>query len=203
MQNRIEPICFEEGLTGGVQQGSLQGVAELVERSAEVFIKEMLSRLLSHARSNAADGMGVQTNKFKRQLRKEESALENGTLQRNAAGLLPVQMDSQAQKETLTAYDLRLSLGLRDGFLDTDHFLEESIWLNQYTFDNFDEPLDKGRLVNGIMDPAADQKASANADADAMTIDGDDLDLGQFRGVASHDTDIVMTALDDCLLAAG
>ncbi|KAF1817756.1 uncharacterized protein K489DRAFT_308314, partial [Dissoconium aciculare CBS 342.82] len=114
MQNRIEPICFEEGLTGGVQQGSLQGVAELVERSAEVFIKETLSRLLSHARSNAADGMGVQTNMFKRQLRKEELALENGTLQRNAAGLLPVQMDAQVRKDPLTAYDLRLSMGLCD-----------------------------------------------------------------------------------------
>lgn len=202
MQNRIEPICYEEGLTGGVQQGALQGVAELVEQAAEVFIKEMLGSFLGHARSNGVGGEGIYTNKFRRQLRKEEDDAERGILQRNAAGLLPVEMETQAKRAPIDLQDLRLSLNLSDPYLRIDHFLDETIVLNQYPEMDSKPQLNghsygDGRpLTNGVK-----RSSTAPPDPDAMDID--DFDYGSFKGVTKKDHDNVMGALDDCLLAAG
>ncbi|USW56613.1 Putative transcriptional coactivator Hfi1/Transcriptional adapter 1 [Septoria linicola] len=202
LQNKIEPICYEQGLTGGVQQGMLQGCAELVEQACEVYIKEMLSHFLAHARSNAVGRDGVQTHKFMRQFRMEEDDAERGVLQRNAGGLLPVEMQMQAQREPLRMADMRLGLGLSDSFLKQDRFLDEQIMLKHYPTVS---PSSKssinglsGHLTNGI-------KRSGTAgpeNADAMDIDSE-FDCGHFKGVAKNDHDSVMGALDDCLLAAG
>ncbi|KAF2173370.1 hypothetical protein M409DRAFT_61813 [Zasmidium cellare ATCC 36951] len=201
MQNRIEPICYEEGLTGGVQQGALQSVAELVEQAAEVFVKEMLGGFLGHARSNGVGGEGIHTNKFRRQLRKEENDLDRGILQRNAAGLLPIEMEMQAKRDPLDMQDLRLSLKLADPYLEIDHFLDETVMLTHYPDISTTPYLngfggDHGRpLTNGVK-----RSSTAPPDPDAMELD---LDVGGFKGVEKRDQENVLTALDDCLLAAG
>ncbi|KAK4497727.1 hypothetical protein PRZ48_010380 [Zasmidium cellare] len=184
MQNRIEPICYEEGLAGGVQQGALQSVAELVEQAAEVWVKEMLGSLLTHARSNGVGSEGIKTNKFRRQLRKEEDDLERGILQRNAAGLVPIEIEMQAKREPLDMQDLRLSLKLSDNYLEDDHFLDETIMLNHYPdIESF--PLDL--RVNGgpVLTNGVKRSSTAPPDPDAMDIDG--LDGGSFKGVEQKD----------------
>ncbi|KAK4614274.1 hypothetical protein CLAFUR0_09301 [Fulvia fulva] len=193
IQNRIEPICYEEGLTG-VSQGALPGCAEIIEQALEVQLKEMLGSLLHHARSNGAGGEGVQTNKFRRQLRKEEDDAERGILQRNAAGLLPAEMEMQAKRQPLDRQDLRLSINLYDPFLRSDRFLDEHIMLNQYPimdnkpqlngFGHVDKPITNGVTI---------------ADPDAMDIDG--TEYAGFQGIGKAEHDGVMGALDDCLLA--
>ena len=210
MQNRIEPICYEEGLAGGVQQGTLQSCAELVEQAAEVFIKEMLGNLLEHSRSNPFGGSGVQTQKFQRQLRREDRDVERGTLQRNAADLLPVEVEMQAKREPLDMRDLRLSLSLADPFLLQDRFLAETILLNQWP--NADS-VERSKMPNGaagaggpVMNGVtyrqdAGAGGGSSADPDAMAVD--DIDYATFKGVSKTDHDGLMGVLDDCLLAAG
>lgn len=203
MQNRIEPICYEEGLAGGVQQGALANLAELVEQATEVYVKEMIGSFLGHTRSNGVAGESIQTHKFRRQLRKEEDDAERGILQRNAAGMVPVEMEMQAKREALDMQDLRLSLKLSDPYLGIDPFLDETIMLNQWPEMDLKPQLNgqtygDGRpLTNGVK-----RSSTAPPDPDAMDIDGG-FDYGQFKGIHQKDHENVMGILDDCLLAAG
>ncbi|CAK1366808.1 uncharacterized protein RHO25_011543 [Cercospora beticola] len=202
LQNKIEPICYEQGLTGGVQQGMLQGCAELVEQACEVYIKEMLSAFLGHSRSNAVGKDGVQTHKFKRQLRREEDDADRGVLQRNAGGMLPVEMQMQAQRAPLRMADMRLALGLSDSFLKQDRFLEEQIMLKHYPVLDLSAKGGINGVSTHLTNGVKRRKLSGPDNADAMDIDAE-FDYGQFKGVAKNDHDSVMSALDDCLLAAG
>lgn len=207
LQSRIEPICYENGLTGGVQQGMQQTCAELLQQAAEVHFKEMLSIFLTHARSNAVGWEGVQTHKFKRQLRKEEDDAERGVLQRNAGGMLPVEMQMQAQRQPLKMGDMRLALGLSDAYLKRDPFLQDRIQLKHYPV--MSPPTKFG--VNGFAAHSSNGSGARGlgggsggggpSNGDAM--DTDDFDYGMYKGVGKSDHDNVMGALDDCLLAPG
>lgn len=203
LQSKIEPISYERGLTGGVQQGMQQSCSDLLEQATEVFIKEMLSGFLAHARSNAVGREGVQTHRFRRQLRKEEDDAERGVLQRNSGGMLPVEMQMQASRQPLTMADMRLSLGLSDGYLKQDPFLQERIQLKHYpvmappTTSGPDANGFSGHVTNGVRGSGG---GGANH-GDAMDLD--DFDYGMYKGVGKGDHDNIMGALDDCLLAPG
>ncbi|TKA71207.1 hypothetical protein B0A55_07652 [Friedmanniomyces simplex] len=188
MQNRIEPICAEEGLAGATQS-TVQHCAELVEQAAEVYLKEMLSSLMSHARSNA-EGC-VQTAWYKRQLRKEESDAERGVLQRSAGGLLPVELEMQASRQALGIEDLRTGLWLGDVFLRRDRFLDETIALSRYP------DVDAGHgKVNGVARKPALAKGAASRDGRAAP----ENPAEEFwKGGTSADDWELMGVLDDCL----
>ena len=206
IQGRIEPISYESGLTG-VQQGALQGCAELIEQATEVYVKEMLGALLGHARSNVPGIASVQTSRFRKRLRHEEDDAERGVLQRNAAGLLPVEMEIQANRDALDMQDLRLGLKLDDAFLKTDRFLGEDIMLNQYPDLDLNPKSDSPLFGNGSRASAPatngvhDKAEEKDAPADPMDID--ELDFGHFKGITKKDSDLLMSTLDDCLLAVG
>lgn len=189
VQSRIEPICYEEGLSGGAQ-GALQSCAELVEQAAEVYIKELLGQLVSHSRSN---GEGcIQTSKYKRQLRKEEEDAERGILHRNAAGLLPQGMLDQAgrrDREPLDVTDLRLALETQDRMFKQEPFLSESIMLSQYP--DLSQP---ARLESEALKPLTNG-ASKPDFGDPMIVDEDDW----WQGGTAADQDALMGVLDDCL----
>jgi transcriptional coactivator HFI1/ADA1 len=189
LQSRIEPICYEEGVAGGAQ-GALQACAELVEQAAEVYIKELLGQLCSHSRSNG-DGC-IQTSKFRRQLRREEEDEERGILQRNAAGLLPVEQELSGKREPLNAHDLRLALQTQDRHFKQEPFLSESIMLSQYP--NLSQP---SHMSNGVIKPLTNG-ASKEDVGDPMILDEDDWG---WQGGTAADTDALMGVLDDCLAA--
>lgn len=191
VQNRIEPICYEEGITGGAQ-GALQPCAELIEQAAEVYIKELLGQLCGHSRSN---GEGcIQTSKFKRQLRREEDDADRGILQRNAAGLLPVEVDLSLKNEPLNGDDLRLALQAQDRHFRNEPFLAESIMLSQYPDTRQPEKIGAG----GAVKPLTNGLASKDV-GDPMIVDEDDWG---WQGGSAADNDVLMGALDDCLTAA-
>lgn len=198
IQSRIEPICYEEGLTNGVQQGALEACADLVEQAAEVWVKEYLSSLLSQVRSNAVGGRGgIQTAKFLRQLRKEEEDAEIGTVQRTAGGLLPVEVETQLKQKPLSMQDLSLVAGLSSSFLRRDRFLQDRIMLHQYPQQSHGEVNGNGNaksnafgLVNGADRPG-------DEGSDPMVVD--DNDYGGFKGTDESDYLGAMIALDDCL----
>lgn len=192
IMNRIEPICYEEGLVGGAQ-GVVQQCAELVEQATEVFLKELLGSLCGHARSNAEDC--IQTGGFKKRLRKEEEDSERGVVQRNPAGLLPVEMEVQAKREPLNMDDLRLSLQLSDPIVRSDPFLAEKINLNRWP----DLNLRAEPRVNGFLKPTLNGSATkAERAATEGPMDIDAADTG-WSGGTKHEQDALMGVLDDCL----
>ena len=185
VQNRIEPICYEEGLVGGAPQASLQSISELVEQAAEVYIKELLGQLCMHSRSNSENC--IQTSKFRKQIRREEEDAERGILQRSAAGLLPAEIDLSAKREPLNAEDLRLALDTGDRYFKSEPFLAESIVLNQFAQITQNGNYSVKPVMNGAMN------------GDAMDIDDDDLG---WHGGTNRDMDLLMGILDDCLAVA-
>ncbi|QIW95552.1 hypothetical protein AMS68_001070 [Peltaster fructicola] len=178
MQNRIEPICYDEGLITGAQ-GLPQICVDLMVEAAEAYIKTILGELQTHARSN---GIGcIQTAKFKRQLRQEENEAEKGTLQRSSIGLLPVEMELQTKREPLDERSLRLAMETGDPLISRNKFLNAQIRLAQWpTYTDH-----SANITNG-----------AHHESDEMDID----DTWQGSTIAEHDS--LLNVLDDCLALA-
>lgn len=202
IQSRIEPICYEEGLTNGVQQGAMQACAELVEQATEFCVKEFIGALLNQVRSNGVGGRGgIQTAKFQRQLRKEEDDAELGIVQRTAGGLLPCEVEAQLKQVPVSMQDLSLASGLCNNFLRRDRFLQERILLNRYPQQIHSEMNGNGSgNAFGMANGATVNGTTGNdhdSDDDAMAVD--DNDYGAFRGIDDTDYLGAMSALDDCL----
>lgn len=191
IQARIEPICYEEGLTGGATGGP-QTCAELMEAAAEVYLKELLTQMFAHTRSNGEES--ISTHSYKRQIRKEEADLERGAVQRNTVGLLPVEMEQVSKRKPLSMDDLQLALVLRDTYLQQDPFLKQRVALSTYPTFSEDKP-----KVNGyaVRKPMVNGSFHTNHD-DAMAIDEPEW---QWNGGAKQETDDLMGVLDDCLAA--
>ncbi|KAK5115743.1 hypothetical protein LTR62_000832 [Meristemomyces frigidus] len=195
IQNRIEPICAEEGLAGSTQS-TVQACAELVEQAAEVFVKEMLSQLWSHVRSNA-EGC-VQTARYKRRFRKGEEEVERGVVQRNGAGKLPVEMEAQASRRPLDMDDLRVGLGVADHYLRSDRFLTEDIMLDRYADMNVSMG---GPVTNGYGRPTINGKSSKIERATAPLVDDPMAidEVSTWQGSTAANRMELLSVLDDCL----
>ncbi|GAB7366666.1 hypothetical protein MBLNU230_g8649t1 [Neophaeotheca triangularis] len=190
VQNRIEPICYEEGvISTPAANGGLQACAELIEQATEVYLKALLGDLCGHTRSNHTEE-GVQTSNFKKRLRKEEEEAERGAVQRSAAGLLPVEMEVQASRTPLGLDDLRLALEVRDDFVRQDRYLKEEIVLGRWPDVGGKGPTRTPKLTNGIPGHA---DAVTNGDVAAHS------DEWAWSGTSRHDQDELMGALDDVL----
>lgn len=195
MQSRIEPICYEEGLVGGVAPGALQACSEAMEQATEVYLKELLGAMYAHARAN---GEGcIQTSKFKRQLRKEEDDAEHGHIQRNpVSGLLPVEMEVQAKREPLGMEDMRLAIQLSDGYMKQDPFLSRHVMLQRQP-----EIYREKSKVNGIFSTKPVLNGTlTNSERtgleDAVVENDNDWN---WRGASKTDLSDLMNVLDDCL----
>lgn len=123
LSERVLPICYEEGLSGGL--GSAPVVGELLHTALEFFVKESMASILGPTRINAplsdpaanggstasallpsavgetlpdgafASAIGVHTASFKKRVAREEEQARRGTIKRNEAGLLPVEVQVQ------------------------------------------------------------------------------------------------------------
>lgn len=205
IQSRIEPICYEEGvgLTANtpMSTATLNACAELIETAAEMYLKEILERWFSATRTNG-EGMPL-TSAFRKQLRKEEVAVERGELARTAAGLLPCEADVVAHREPLTIDDLRTTLRVDDCRLPQDPFLANSV-LSEPDVDmdvyNVPTPPDDHHpihhLTNGVNGIKDDTAAPDGLAADPMVVD--DEDLGWY-GAGQEDRDALMGVLDDAM----
>lgn len=193
VQNRIEPICYEEGVVGGAAQGMLTTCAEMMEQATEVFLKELLGEMYAHARANS-EGC-IQTSKFKSQLRKEEDDLDRGVVQRNPAGLLPVEMEVQAKREPLNMEDLHLALQLSDTYLKQDPFLSQHVVLNRHPEIHPEPPKVNGVFAKPIMNGTL-SKNDRNGHEDAMAVDDPEF---TWRGGTKADAEELLGVLDDCL----
>lgn len=199
VQSKIQPICYEEGVTNGVQQGAIGACVDLVEQAAEVWVKEYLSSLQSQVRSNAVGGRGgIQTAKFQRQLRKEEEDAELGIVQRTAGGLLPVEVEAQLKQKPISMQDLTLAVRLSSSFLRRDRFLQERIMLHRYPQQSFVEVNGNGKgNAYGLVNGGSGVGYQHGVEDDAMVID--ENGYGGFKGTDESDYLGAMSALDDCL----
>lgn len=191
IQNRIEPACYEEGLAGGAQS-VVQACAEFIEQATEVYLKELIGHLCAHSLSN---GEGcIQTAKHRRQLHKEEEDVERGILQRNAAGLLPAEMEVKAKREPLDLSDLRIAVQMSDSYFRQDPFLRENVMLNQFSELDLDPAQVNGVRAKSLTNGTMHQSDRASA-GDTMALDDND----RWKGGSGSERDDLMGFLDDCL----
>ena len=161
IQSRIEPMAYEEGLGGAIAPGTtLSSCAELVETAVEMFVKEVIGGWFGAARTNVAGGdngaSGVQTARFRRQLRREEQAAERGEVQRNAMNYLPVEAEAVAKAPPLSMDEVRLALRLDPGWMRLDPYLGYEIHEDGYrgydADDDGDIAMVNGNgMVNGVL----------------------------------------------------
>ena len=107
------PICYEESLVNGCATSC----AEFMATATEQYIKEVLSGIYGRTRSNvpASSGNGILTQKYKRQLEREEEACLKGEVIRGQSnGMLPVEVKEAMGRRALGTSDLRLALEVGD-----------------------------------------------------------------------------------------
>ncbi|TKA65482.1 hypothetical protein B0A49_09244 [Cryomyces minteri] len=209
IQARMEPICYEEGLVGGVSNYTTSNpsgptgpssCADLVNVATEMFVKEALSNFLTRVRSNGDHY--IMTSAYKRQLESEEDAWLRGDMTKNPGGLLPVQIDGGATRVPLSIDGLRLALQIGDEYLEQVPLIADKIMSGGYLDGELegregenDEPPKSSLAVNG----ASAANANAKGIKDEEMLDEDDW--GWAGGTAS-DRDALMSVLDECLAFA-
>ncbi|KAK7533123.1 transcriptional regulator of RNA polII, SAGA, subunit-domain-containing protein [Phyllosticta citribraziliensis] len=219
---RMTPICYEEGIASG----AASECASFMNQATEIFIKEVLSNILGRVRSNGEDY--IKTASYKKQLQREEELSLNNEVQRNAAGLLPVEVEESRRRKPISLGDLRVALELGDSYLgqvplicagilnaryDTDGYdemeIDEPILLNQ------NQKLVPGPRLNGSIHGAGPSAGTGPAAAVGPALNGingtapvpngvhheDEImsdDLG-WQGTASKEREVVYSTLDDIL----
>lgn len=178
--------------------------------AAEIFIKEVLTQIISRTRSNgpgdsgiAGYGVGttwIQTHKYKKQLHVEEEGSMRGEVTRDKLGLLPVEAKAASERQPLGIADLRIALEMADTGMSLFPILMTQVlygyregelegW-QDYTWINNERPVieepPEGCLAN----------TQTNGHPDAMDIDDDII----WEGAENQDMDALDSTLDSCLV---
>jgi transcriptional coactivator HFI1/ADA1 len=218
IQNRMVPICYEEGLAHGCSPAC----APFMVSATEHFIKEMLSIMYNRSRTNIPSGSvnSVMTHRFKKQLEQEEDSLSRGELVKVAGtGLLPVEAKEAATRLPLAMHDLKLATRIGDAGLGQFPTALAKV-ANSYEEGEYEALQEQARLdalsmkYGGDDDPRHHDKALAiDADGDVkmngmtngvngthtyMADDDTEDDWGWEGGSASH-RDLLNNALEECL----
>ena len=177
--------------------------------ATETFIKEFLSIVFRRTRSNGpgdsgSAGLGagsawIQTNKYRRQLRREEKALARGDISRDKTGLLPIESKAASERRPLDVADLRVALDIGDCNLSNFPAITKSVVFNyregelerwdDYTYiDGHKSSIFEDIGVGGII-----------GHSDPMEIDSENY--GEWDGVENMDMDQLDNMLDSCLAA--
>ncbi|KAI9675610.1 MAG: hypothetical protein M1817_000976 [Caeruleum heppii] len=214
IQNRMTPMCYEEGLVGGAADGT----TAFMNVATETFVKEALSGIFGRTRSNGPNY--IQTAKYKRQVEREEDAWLHGELQKNANSLLPVEEVAAAQRPALGMTDFRLAVEL--GEMHLGHMpLTVARIMGSYLEGEFDEDEeydggaeeedDEDRTVERpetakrpMLQPASTALTNGvngiHASSDTPSID--ESDWG-WEGGGMADREALGALLDECLAIGG
>ena len=205
IEARLLPICYDLGLPNG----HANDVGQFLTIATETFIKEFLSVVFRRTRSNGPGdprraGLGagsawIQTNKYRRQLRREEKALARGDISRDKTGLLPIESKAASERRPLDVADLRVALDIGDCNLSNFPAVTKSVVFNyregelerwdDYTYvDGYKSSIFEDIGVGGII-----------GHSDPMEIDSENY--GEWDGVENMDMDQLDNMLDSCLAA--
>lgn len=200
IQSRMVPICYEMGIGGGASAGS----AEFMNLATETFVKEILASHFGKVRSNGDHY--IKTAAYKKRLEREEGMWlrEEGGMVRNAAGLLPVEVEASEGRRPLGVSDLKLALRIGDSFVQRVPLVASRIMSGwnaggRDTDDDVDEypNEEKGAVkVNGVQPPPM---TNGHTGGDEMEVDGA-ADGWGWSGGGTTDRDDLGSLLDDCLL---
>jgi transcriptional coactivator HFI1/ADA1 len=213
IEARLLPFCYESGLVNGHSPD----VAQLMTVATETFIKEMLASVFTRTRSNGPGDSGsagfgagpgwIQTKKYRRQLRREESALMRGELTRDKSGLLPVEAKAASERPPLGMADLRLSLEMGDCGMGSFPIVTKSVihnyregelenwgdysWLDDRQFAETNDVEMSGTVVK------ANTLTNGDIHAEPMEID----EQWGWEGTDPLDLQALDNVLDSCLAA--
>lgn len=205
IEQRMTPICYEEGIASGASPDA----AAFMNIATETFIKEVLSNILGRVRSNGDDY--IKTAQYKRQLQREEEMWLQGEVQRNPAGLLPIEVEESKNRKPLNMGDLRIALELGDSYLGQVPLITAGI-LNARYYDGESYEAEKmdavdefgsltnstvaARLANGpVINGVNGTTNGVHHDPDEMMIDDD----WGWQGASAKDREAVNSVLDDIL----
>ncbi|KAG5925122.1 hypothetical protein E4U42_004461 [Claviceps africana] len=203
---RMLPFCYEAGLSSG----HVADAPQLVTVAAEIFIKEVLTQIVSRTQSNgpgdsgiAGYGVGttlIQTHKYKKQLHLEEEGSMRGEVTRDKLGLLPIEAKAASERNPLGIADLRIALEMADTGMSLFPILMTQVlygyregelesW-HDYTWINNKRPVIE-ELANDSF-----AHAQTNGHPDAMDIDEDVF----WEGADNQDMDALDSTLDSCMV---
>ncbi|OMP81489.1 Transcriptional coactivator HFI1/ADA1 [Diplodia seriata] len=205
---RMTPICYEEGIASGPSADA----ASFMNIATETCIKEGLSNILGRVRSNGDDY--IKTAAYKKQLQLEEEKWLQGEVQRNPAGLLPVEVEEGKNRKPLNMGDLRIAVELGDSYLgqvplimagvmNARYYDGESYDAERMDIDDYRASknsavaarLPNGMAVNGVNGTTSN---GVPRDPDEMMIDDD----WGWQGASAKDRETLNSVLDD-ILAVG
>jgi transcriptional coactivator HFI1/ADA1 len=122
IQKRMVPLCYQEGLAGGCNNGC----SDLVNIAAEMFVKQLLTESFRRVRSNGVKY--IQTHAFRRKLEREEGQLQRGQIKRDSFGLLPCEQEVERNRPPFGVEDLRFALGLGNSYMAQNKLLTAKIF---------------------------------------------------------------------------
>lgn len=216
IQARMQPICYELGIGGGASP--LAGCAEYLNLACETYVKKVLADVIGAVWSNGPSNSNGESNNFiktaayKRRLEKEEAMWlrEEGGIARNAAGLLPVEVEASEGRKAFDMGDFRLALRTADGLKHQNPLMAARVvegWSGLPGADWYDDGEDeekhesKGAVkVNGVVRPKPVVNGLTNGTGgDEMDIDSTGPDDWGWPGGGAGDREALGSLLDDCL----
>ncbi|KAI9854695.1 MAG: transcriptional coactivator hfi1/ADA1 [Vezdaea acicularis] len=184
IKERIVPICYEEGVVSGP---SLT-VPHFLSVATSTYIKEVLSSVFSRTRSNGPNY--ISTNKYKRQLEREEELWLREEIARSSGGLLPVEQKAAAERDPLAMADMRIAVEMGEPWLGSMPLTVHNI-ITSYLGDD-------DTLEGEANDERANGTERKNSDIRMENSDASDSAYG-WEGGAQADRDMLDSLLDDCL----
>jgi transcriptional coactivator HFI1/ADA1 len=153
IHKRMVPICYQEGLVGGCNSAC----SDLMTVAAETFLKEQLSDMMRRVRSNGQNF--VKTAQHRKMIRKEEDAYDRGEVQKNAYGLLPIEVEIESRRKPFNREDLRLAALMGNSYLAQSRIIHERVINAPFVEEEYSEEdemdlndAEKGKhAVNGTM----------------------------------------------------
>ncbi|RYP76068.1 hypothetical protein DL770_007286 [Monosporascus sp. CRB-9-2] len=204
IESRMLPTCYEVGLVNG----HAQDAAQFMTIATETFIKEFLSVVFRRTRSNgpgdsgnagfAAGSAWIQTHKYRRRLRREESALAKGEISRDKSGLLPIEAKSASERRPLDIADLRLALDIGDCHLSSFPAVTKSIVYNYREGEL--EHWNDYTYIDGHKSTIFQDIGVGGIDSHPEPMDIDSEDHGGWEGAENTDMQTLDAVLDSCLV---
>lgn len=195
IQARMEPICYEESVTGGASAHC----AELVLIASEIFVKEIIGTAFSRTRSNGPQygngaGMTIMTGTYKRQVRKEEAEVRSGKLERvREDDLLPVESREANTRRPLSVADLKLAGRVAEGLWNGMPLVSAQVMESASEAEQEEWYADRTRGESRLLNSNGEQAESGD---DIMDMDDETY---EWEGTAIGDREALGSLLRDCL----
>lgn len=124
MRARLTPICYESGVPAGCSSET----ASFMSVAAEIFVKEVLTTIISRVRSNGPKY--VQTDKYRKRGRGRRWKLEEAGMQRPLLGMHDMRLSLALGDNLLTQLPLSMKKIMAGGWFERDYEVsqDEQFW---------------------------------------------------------------------------